>query len=142
MPTNGSETGRGGNHPAGAVKLNRAEAGFPLASLVLLVSALAILLSCIDVGRWREQYNWIAEDWWWRGVGLFGLAGLLGAGIGLIHLFVFGFSWRAFFIAPLVGAVAGEIGLMILMAPGPLWRTIFALGILVVTAILVRLTSD
>ena len=73
--------------------------GFPLASLALLVTAIAIALACADLERWREQYAFLTA----RGPGpliiFFVAAGFFGALIGLVHLFLHGFTWRSFLIA-------------------------------------------
>jgi hypothetical protein len=117
-------------------------AGFPLASLVLLVTVLASLLACADVDRWREQYSWLADDWPWRLVALFGGAGLMGGLIGCAYLFVGGVSWRTRLLAPIAGIVAAQIGVLILVAPGSIWTTIFAVGVLLACTVIVRLGAE
>src|SRR5262245_2384773 len=96
----------------------RLRAGFPLASLVLLVTAFACLFASTNVELWREQLVWLKEDWPWRVVALFGGAAFVGLLIGCRYLFVGGVSWRTRLLAPLAGIMAGEIGVLILVAPG------------------------
>jgi uncharacterized integral membrane protein len=104
----------------------RMRAGFPLASLALLVTVLACLLACADLDRWREHYVWLAEDWPWRLVAIFGGACLIGGLIGCTYLFVRGFRWRT----RLVGA------------PGSMWQVIFAIGVLLAGTIVIRLGAE
>lgn len=117
-------------------------AGFPLASLVLLITVLASLLACADLDRWRQQYWWISQNWPWRIVALFGGAGLIGALIGCAYLFVGGVSWRTRLLAPLAGIVAAQIGVLILVAPGSIWRTVFAVGVLLACTVLIRIGAE
>ena len=117
-------------------------AGFPLASLALLVTVLAAALACTDLQLWQEQVAWLSNDWPWRWVALLGGAGLFGGLIGVGQLFFSGAGGRARWIAPLAGVLAGEIGALILVAPGPIWRTLFAIGVLLTATILFRLGAE
>lgn len=125
------------HRPARQVK-----SAYPLTSLALLVTMLACLLACTDLDRWREQYEWLKEEWPWRIVALFGGAGLFGGLIGVVYLFAASTSWRSGLLAVAAGVLAGEIGVLILVAPGPIWRTIFAVGVLVATAVIFRLDAE
>ena len=121
---------------------DHAPAGFPLASIALLVTVVAVALACTDLHRWHRQYRWLAEDWPWRLVALFGGAGLFGGLIGLAHVFLAAVSGRTRWVAPIAGILAGQIGALILIAPGPMWRTLFAISVLLVTTILLRLGAE
>ncbi|MCI0333068.1 MAG: hypothetical protein L0228_07585 [Planctomycetes bacterium] len=118
------------------------KASFPLASLALLITVFACLLVCADVERWREQYTWLAVDWPWRLVALFGGAALFGGLIGVGFMFASKLRWRARLLAPVAGILAGQVGVLLLVAPGPIWRTIFAVLVLLGTAILFRLGAE
>jgi uncharacterized membrane protein HdeD (DUF308 family) len=117
-------------------------AGFPIASLALLITTCACLLASADIKRLHEQYQELsANDSWWFII-LVGVAGLVGGFVGLIALFFSRTSWRVQMLAPPAGILAGETGLFILLAPGPVWRTTFAVCILLAAAILFRLDAD
>jgi hypothetical protein len=120
----------------------RRTAGFPIASLALLVTVCACLLASADIKRWHEQYQTLSADGSWSLMILVGAAGLIGGFVGLISLFFSRTSWRVRLLDPLAGILAGETGLFILLAPGPVWRTIFAVGILLGAAIVFRLDAD
>lgn len=128
--------------PAAYRPPRRIQSGYPIASLALLVTVLACLLVCADMDRWREQYDWLKQDWPWRLVALFGGAALLGGIIGSTCWLVSSSSWRSALVALVAGILAGEIGALILVAPGPMWRTIFAVGVLLITAVLLRLGAE
>jgi hypothetical protein len=117
-------------------------AGFPLASLALLVTAFASLLACVDIDRWRQQVAALSVAGPWQLALVFGGAGVFGGIVGLIFALFRRSSWRTKLAAPFVGIVAGEIGISILVAPGAVWRTIIAVGVLLGTVILVRLDAD
>ena len=120
----------------------RSTAGFPIASLALLITTCACLLVSADIKRWHEQYRALSADGSWWFILLVGVAGLIGGCVGLISLFFSRTSWRVRLLAPPAGILAGETGLFILLAPGPVWRTVFAVGILLGAAILFRLDAD
>ncbi len=128
--------------PAQSRRPPRARARFPLASLALLVTALASALACIDLARWHEQSAWLAAGWPWRPVLLFGGAGLVGAMFGLPYLFDSRLSWRSRLVAPAAGVLAGAVGLLVLMAPGPIWRTILVVGVLLAMVTVFRLGAE
>jgi hypothetical protein len=117
-------------------------AGFPIASLALLVTVLAAALACTDLDRLQKQYVWLSINWPWRLVALLGGAGLFGGLIGVVQLFLSGARGRARWIAPLAGILAGWVGVVILLAPGPMWRTLFAIGVLLGATILFRLGAE
>ena len=116
--------------------------GFPLASLALLVTMFAIALACADLDRWNEQYEYLTRGGPTLLVILFGAAGIFGALIGLVHPLLHGFTVRSLLIAPASGFLAGWIGAFLLAASGPIWRTIFAIGVLLLSAAILRLNSD
>jgi hypothetical protein len=120
----------------------RTRGGFALSSLGLLVTVFAAVFASLDLERWSEQYVWLSQKWPWRLVTLFGVAGLLGGLIGVVHCFFLASSGRARWVAPLAGMLAGLIGAVILVAPGPIWRTLFAMSVLLVAAVLVRVGAD
>ncbi len=120
----------------------RTAAGFPIASLALLITTCACLLASADIKRWHEQARELSANGSWLFVILIGTAGLIGGIIGLISLFFSRSKSRLRLLLPGAGMLAGEIGLFILMAPGPIWRTIFVVGILLGAAILLRLDAD
>jgi len=143
MRTNGNEASSGPlEKPAARQRMVRAKTGYPLASLALLITALACLLSCVDVDQLRAQLAWVAENGISEAVPFVAFAGIFGGIVGIVYLFASGFSWRKCLVAPLAGVLAGELGLMILVAPGPMWRTIFAIGILLVSAVIFRLGAE
>jgi len=127
----------GGRHPQ-----PRLRAGFPLASLALLVTVLACLLASADIELWRQQQASLVAEGHWRLVVLFVAAGAFGGLVGVVYSFVGATGWRARLMAPLSGIVAGSAGLLILLAPGPLWKTVVAVSILLVAAVLFRLDAD
>jgi hypothetical protein len=122
--------------------LQRPKAGFPLASLALLVTVLACLLASADVDRWHKQYAWFAENGYWKLVAVFGAAGLFGGIVGLIYMFGGSAGWRTRRLAPFAGILAGATGLLILLAPGAMWRTILSVSILLTAVVLLRLDAD
>ena len=122
--------------------LQRPKAGFPLASLALLVTVLACLLASADIDRWHKQYAWFAENGPWRLVAIFGAAGVFGGFVGFVYMFGGHVGWRARKTAPLTGILAGATGVLILLAPGAMWRTILAVSILLTTVVLLRLDAD
>jgi hypothetical protein len=122
--------------------MNRAKSAYPLAALALLITALAILLACIDFDRWRAINAWLAENSPVRGLAVFGSAGLFGGFIGCVYAIASDCGWRMYVVAILTGIIAGEIGVFILVAPGPIWRTIVAISVLLVSAILFRLGAE
>jgi hypothetical protein len=122
--------------------LPKPKAGFPLASLALLVTVLACLLASADVDRWHKQYAWFAENGYWKLVAVFGAAGVFGGIVGLIYMFGSSAGWRTRKIAPFTGVLAGGTGLLILLAPGAMWRTILSVSILLTAVVLLRLDAD
>jgi len=120
----------------------RTRGGFSLSSLGLLVTVFAASFACLDLARWNQHYAWLSQNWPWRLVALFGVSGLLGALVGVLHWFFLAPSGRARWIAPIAGTVAGQFGAVILVAPGPIWRTLFAIGVLLVAAVLLRAGAD
>ena len=120
----------------------RTTAGFPIASLALLITTCACLLASADMKRWHEQCLALSANGSWWLVILVATAGLIGGFVGLISLFFSRISWRVRLLAPPAGVLAGEAGLFILLAPGPVWRTLFAVGILLAAAIIFRLDAD
>ena len=119
-----------------------ASAGFPLASLALLMTAFACLLACVDIDRWRKQVDALYAASPWQLLLVFGGAGAFGGIVGLFFALLRRSNWRTTLFAPFVGVVAGEIGVSILLAPGAVWRTIIAVTVLLVTVILLRLDAD
>jgi hypothetical protein len=117
-------------------------AGFPIASLALLITTCACLLASADLKRWDEQYRMLSANGSWWFIVLVGVAGLIGGFVGLVSLFFSRTSWRVRLLAPPAGVLAGETALFILVAPGPVWRTVLAVGILLGTAIVFRLEAD
>ena len=122
--------------------LQRPRAGFPLASLALLVTVLACLLASADVDQWRKQYAWFVENGLWKLVAIFGAAGVFGGIVGVIYMFSGSAGWRTRRLAPFTGVLAGAMGLLILLAPGEMWRTILSVSILLTAAVLLRLDVD
>ena len=120
----------------------RSTAGFPIASLALLITTCACLLASANMKRWHEQYLELSANGSWWFVILVATAGLIGGFVGLVCLFFSRTSWRVRLLAPPAGVLAGEVGLFILLAPGPVWRTILAVGILLGAAIIFRLDAD
>jgi hypothetical protein len=120
----------------------RSTAGFPIASLALLITTCACLLASADIKRLREQYLLLSANGSWWFIILVAAAGLIGGLIGLISIFFSRTSWRVRLFAPPAGILAGETGLFILLAPGPIWRTVFAVSILLGAAIVLRLDAD
>ena len=119
-----------------------ASAGFPLASLALLITAFASLLACVDFDRWRQQVAALSAGGMWRVWLVFGGAGAFGGIVGLLFALFRRTNWRTTFVAPFVGILAGEIGVSILVAPAAVWRTIIAVSVLLGTVILLRLDAD
>jgi hypothetical protein len=117
-------------------------AGFPIASLALLITTCACLLASADIKRLHEQYLVLSAGGSWWFIVLVAAAALIGGLIGVISIFFSRTSWRVRLLAPLAGMLAGEVGLLILLAPGPIWRTIFAVSILLGAAIVLRLDAD
>ena len=143
MQTNGNDSPSSLlEKPAAPLRAVRAKTAYPLASLALLITALACLLACVDVEQLRAHLAWVAENGWIEAVPFVTFAAIFGGVVGIIYLFASGFSWRKCLVAPLAGILAGELGLMILAAPGPMWRTIFAIGILLVSAVIFRLGAE
>jgi hypothetical protein len=114
-----------------------------LASLALLITALACLMACADISRWKIQYaKLLAESVWWV-VGLFGGAAALGAIVGGIYSFAGRHAtWRTRLMAPFAGILAGEATVLVLVAPGAIWRTVLSVSILLVAAVLFRIDAD
>jgi hypothetical protein len=121
---------------------DRTNPGFPLASIALLVTALACLLVCADVARFRAQYAILSASGVWQPITLFGVAGIFGGIVGLVYMFRRSWDRRTWATAPTMGILAGEAGALVLLAPGALWRTILAISILLMTVILIRLDTD
>src|SRR5687767_12506910 len=124
------------NEPPVKRDASRSQAGFPLASLALLITVFAAALACTDLNRWERQYAWLSQEWPWRLVGVVGGSAVFGGLIGITQLFFLASSGRTRWIAPLAGIVTGLIGALILIAPGPIWRTLFAISVMLVTAVL------
>ena len=122
--------------------LQRPRAGFPLASLALLVTVLACVLASADVDRWHKQWRWFSENGVWRLVAIFGAAGVFGGFVGFVYMLGGSAGWRGRKTAPLAGLLAGAAGVLILLAPGAIWRTILAVTILLTTVVLIRLDTD
>jgi hypothetical protein len=120
----------------------RSAAGFPIASLALVITTCACLLASADIKRWHELYRALSADGSWWFVILASAAGLVGGLIGLISLTFSCTNWRVRLLAPVAGILAGETGLFILLAPGPVWRTVFAVIILLGASVLCRLGAD
>src|SRR4051794_27707602 len=120
----------------------QSSAGFPIASLALLITTCACLLASADIKRLQEQYLLLSAGGSWWFIILVAAAGLIGGSIGLISIFFSRANWRVRLLAPAAGILAGETGLFILLAPGPIWRTVFAVSILVGAAIVLRLDAD
>lgn len=116
--------------------------GFSLAAMAMLVTTFMALFAASDIPRLRQQYAELTGNDYWQFIGLFVGAAIVGAAIGVLHLFVHGFSWRMLWFAPLSGALAAEVGMLILIAPGPLWRSLLAAGLLIGTTNLLRLGAD
>jgi hypothetical protein len=121
---------------------DRPRAGFPLASLALLVTSLACLLACADIHRFRAQYAIASANGMWQLAVLFGIAGVFGGIVGLVYILRRPWNWRALVTAPLMGSLAGEASVLILLGPGALWRTILSVSTMITVAILVRLGTD
>lgn len=115
-----------------------AQGGFSLAAMALLVTTFMTLFASSDFPRLRQQYAALTATDYWAFVGLFVGAAIVGGLIGLLHLFIHGFTWRMLWFAPLSGALAAEVGMLILIAPGPLWRTLLAAALLLGTTNLLR----
>jgi hypothetical protein len=120
----------------------RIAAGFPIASLALVITTCACLLASADIKRLHEQYRELSANGSWWFVILVAAAGLIGGFVGFVRLFISRTSWRVRLFALPAGILAGETGLVILLAPGPVWRTVFAVGILLGAAVLFRLDAD
>ncbi len=116
--------------------------GFSLASLVLLVTVLGVLLASADFRRGREEVVSLVIDGPWRLVALVVGAAIVGCLIGLIHMFVNGFSWRMLILSPFSGALAAELGLMILVAPGSPLQSLLAVVVVLGTTMLLRLDAE
>ena len=116
--------------------------GFPLASVALLVTSLACLLVCVDVGRLRTQFAILSAGGLWQSVTFFGIVGAFGGIVGLIYVLRRSMSRRALVAAPAMGVLAGVAGALVMVAPGALWRTILAVSILLISVILIRLDTN
>jgi hypothetical protein len=117
-------------------------AKFPFAALALLMTGFACILVSTDMDRWRQQYEWLSEDWPWRMLGVFGGAAIFGGLIGIGFMFTSKTRWRVRLLAPVAGILAAEIGALILVAPGPIWRTIVAVVVLICTATIFRMGAE
>jgi len=120
----------------------RRRTGFPLASLVLLLTVCACLLVCIDVDRCRQQVNALLETPDWSAAILFGGAAIVGGMVAFIFSVLRRLNWRSILLAPIVGICAGEVGALILLAPTAFWRTILSIGILLTTTIILNAGAD
>jgi hypothetical protein len=117
-------------------------AKFPFAALALLITGFACILVSTDVDRWREQYEWLSQNWPWRMLGVFGGAAFFGGLIGIGFMFTSKTRMRVRLLAPVAGILAAQIGALILMAPGPIWRTIVGVVVLICTATLFRMDAE
>jgi hypothetical protein len=120
----------------------RTRTGFPLASLVLLLTVCASLLVCIDIDRCRQQITTLSVSGNWASAIIFGGAAIVGALVGLIFAILRRLRWRSVLLAPIVGIGAGEVGALILVAPTAFWRTILSVVILLTTVIVLRSGAD
>jgi hypothetical protein len=116
--------------------------GFSLSSLALLVTACAVFLTAIDIHFLSEQIERIWSREPLSLVLVFLGAALIGAIVGIVRLFVDGFSWRLLVFAPLVGCLVSVVAVLVLLAPGPLWRTLLAVGMLLAATNVLRLSAE
>jgi hypothetical protein len=116
--------------------------GFPLASLVLLATALAVCFTCTDVSGWSERWGRITPSAAFQLFGLFVAAALVGAVIGAILGLSNPSRWRGVLFGFIGGTIAGDVALLILLAPAPPIRSLTAVAVLIATAILVRWSAQ
>jgi hypothetical protein len=110
--------------------------------LALLVTAVAVLLVSLDLERCYSQLARLTEREPGYLIGLVASATIIGGLVGIVRLFVDGFSWRRLLLAPLGGCLAGLVAVLIIVSPGPFWRTVLAVGLLLVTTNLLRLEAE
>src|SRR3954466_6978510 len=81
----------------------QSSAGFPIASLALLITTCACLLASADIKRLQEQYLFLSGGGSWWFIILVAAAGLIGGSIGLISIFFSHANWRVRLLAPAAG---------------------------------------
>jgi hypothetical protein len=123
-------------------RVRRRRSGFPLASLVLLITVCACLLACIDVDRCRQQVNVLLESLDWSAAIVFGGAATVGGIVGLVFSLLRRLSWQSVLLAPVIGICAGEVGALILLAPSTFWRTILSVCVLLTTIALLKASAE
>jgi hypothetical protein len=120
----------------------RVTGGFSLATLALLVTVCAVILTSVDIHRCQEQLSKFWETDQGFVVVVFALAGLVGGLIGFFRVIIDDFTWPMLFAAMVGGTLAGLAAVLILVAPGPLWRSLLAIGLLLATTNILRLGSE
>jgi hypothetical protein len=117
----------------------QAAGGYPLAAVVLLVTTVAALLACIDMPKVRQGIREMDVEVS-HVVGLVFFAAW-GAGLGG----VLGFMRPRRFAGALLGALLGALMSILLvpltLAPANLVQCLVAMGLLVVTSIVVRASA-
>ena len=120
----------------------RTRTGFPLASLVLLLTVCASLLVCIDIDRCRQQITTLSLSGNWASAIIFGGAAIVGALVGLIFAILRRLRLAFDFTGSDHRHRRGRGRRLILVAPTAFWRTILSVVILLTTVIVLRSGAD
>jgi hypothetical protein len=112
------------------------QGGFPLAAVILLVTTVAALLACIDMPKVRAELEAIDEGYTF----LFGVAFIfiVGAAVGGVIGLMGPRRGGGFFLGAAIGGLASLALVPLSLAPANIWRCLGAVGLLLITSIVVR----
>ena len=94
--------------PSALTSEKRNRTGFPLASLLLLVTVCASLLMCIDIDHCRRQFNALLARGDWSALVIFGGSAIFGGVVGFVFSILRQLDWRSVLLALIVGICAGK----------------------------------